>query len=431
VTEKSNQLLIESATPKAQIIYKKARHKVLYGGRASSKSWEAFRGAVVFATKYSVRILCVRELQNSIKDSSHRLIKDTIERLGLSEFFEVTRDEIRCIPTGALFIFRGVRSNPESVKSLEAIDICIVEEAQCLSQESIDILEPTIRGNNSEIWWLFNPRLPSDPVSVKFLSGSLPRDTLIEKVNYYDNRFLPEALLGTIQDCKEKSPEAYEHIWEGNFCMEADNLFIPMKTVILSQNRVAPLDLNQPVISALDVARSGDDKSVLVIRRGPKIIGIWEWQKLSLTELSRKTLQVLSENNCSKVIVDGSGVGGGVVDILKEVGSIETIEFNGAYKAGPRFLNQRVKTWYQMREWMETQGAIPSNLELQGQLSSIEYLINNSNKLQLESKIDMKKRGLASPDIADSLSMTFYKPENHSDDTGALDNLMLGPSTWG
>ncbi len=121
------------------------RYKVAKGGRGSGKSWAIARLLVEAARRQPVRILCARELQNSISDSVIRLLEDTIEREGYSAEFEIQRSMIRHLGTNAEFMFYGIKNNPTKIKSLEGIDICWVEEAEAVTKESWDILIPTIR----------------------------------------------------------------------------------------------------------------------------------------------------------------------------------------------------------------------------------------------------------------------------------------------
>lgn len=161
-----------------------------------------------------VRILCAREYQTSIADSVHRLLADTIERMGLSKFFTITQNSIKS-SVGGEFIFKGLRLNPMEVKSLEGVDICWVEEAQRMSRESWDILIPTIRRTGSEIWITFNPDSIDDPTYQLFVENGR-EDAIVRKINYDANPFFNEsALKSEMEFCKRVDYEAYLHIWEG------------------------------------------------------------------------------------------------------------------------------------------------------------------------------------------------------------------------
>ena len=174
-------------------LFRPHRYKVFYGGRGSGKSFSVARALIVIASKVCIRVLCCREIQNSIRDSSYQLLKDTVVRLGLEESFSCTESEIRCTTTGSRFIFKGLLRNEQSVKSTEGIDVAWVEEAQTVSETSWEVLIPTIRKAGSEIWVTFNPLNADDPTTKRFINDP-PPDAYVRRVNYDENRFFPEEL---------------------------------------------------------------------------------------------------------------------------------------------------------------------------------------------------------------------------------------------
>lgn len=198
---------------KLQPLFKPARFKVFHGGRGGAKSWGIARALVLMASQKPLRILCAREVQNSIKDSVHKLLKDQIEALGLLPYFSITRETIKS-RLGAEFIFKGIRHDVQGIKSTEGIDICWVEEAQSVSAESWEVLTPTIRKEGSEIWISFNPGEVSDPTYQKFVLNPPPECVTVE-INYPDNPFLPDVLRKEAEWARQVDYEAYEHIWLG------------------------------------------------------------------------------------------------------------------------------------------------------------------------------------------------------------------------
>src|SRR3990167_10085699 len=144
------------------------RYRVLYGGRGSGKS-TAFASWVIFKALSNRRILCCREIQNSIRDSVHRLLQDRIREMKLDDFFIVTQDSIKS-RYGAEIIFRGLKNNISEIKSLEGIAIVWVEEAEKVGESSWEILIPTIREEDSEIWVSFNPESEASPAYKRFVT---------------------------------------------------------------------------------------------------------------------------------------------------------------------------------------------------------------------------------------------------------------------
>jgi phage terminase large subunit len=205
-------------------LLKPFRYKIFYGGRGGLKSWGFAEALIRIADEACIRVLCTRELQNSIDDSVHRLLQDTIERLGLQDRFIVENKSIRSL-TGSEFIFKGIRHNYKEIKSTEGIDICWLEEAQTVSKESWKVLIPTIRKQGSEIWASFNP--DSDTDYTYQLAMNPPPNSAVHHINYDQNPFFPETMekerqyaLSLVTSARDDSERAqaqadYDHIWLG------------------------------------------------------------------------------------------------------------------------------------------------------------------------------------------------------------------------
>lgn len=189
------------------------RYRVAYGGRGSAKSWQFARALLIHGATRPLRILCAREFQSSIKDSVHKLLSDQAEMLELDGFYEVLQTEIRGA-NGTEFIFNGLRRNIQEIKSTEGIDICWVEEAEAVSDESWRVLIPTIRKENSEIWVSFNPALRSDPTYKRFVENE-PTRAVVKHVTYEDNPWLPDVLAEEAEELRKRDPEAHAHVWGG------------------------------------------------------------------------------------------------------------------------------------------------------------------------------------------------------------------------
>ena len=198
----------------------KARYKIAYGGRGSGKSWAAARCLIVLALQSKIRVLCTRQLQTSIANSVHKLLSDSIQELGLSDNFEITRDQIRC-KNGSEFFFKGIQNNINEIKSIEGINYCWVEEAQSVSENSWEVLIPTIRKENSEIWVTFNPDREEDATYQRFVINP-PPDTISQLVNYSENPWFPDVLRKEMEYCKEVDYGKYEHIWLGKTVIDTD-----------------------------------------------------------------------------------------------------------------------------------------------------------------------------------------------------------------
>lgn len=200
--------------PKLKNIFEPYRYKIAYGGRGSGKSWAFARALLLQGAERPLRILCAREVQKSIKQSVHTLLVDQIQALELGYFYTVTESEVRGL-NGTIFSFAGLASHTvESIKSFEGCDRCWIEEAQTVSKKSWDILIPTIRKPESEIWVSMNPDLDTDDTYTRFVVNN-PDDSLLLKINWSDNPWFPQVLDKERLHCKAHDPKSYENIWEG------------------------------------------------------------------------------------------------------------------------------------------------------------------------------------------------------------------------
>ncbi len=198
-----------------------ARYFALLGGRGSAKSYSVATTLILRAASKPLRILCAREIQKSIKDSVKRLLDDTIARAGLQEFFVSTDTEIRG-QNGSLILFAGLRSNIDSIKSIEGIDVCWVEEAQTVSQASLDILIPTIRKPGSQIYFTWNPKNQTDPVDVMFVGETKPPKTIFLRVNWDRNPWFPDVLKAEMEYDRSRDPDKYKHVWLGSYLSNSE-----------------------------------------------------------------------------------------------------------------------------------------------------------------------------------------------------------------
>lgn len=195
-------------------LWKPHRYKVFYGGRGSGKSFAIAEALIVMSDIAKLRILCCREIQNSIRDSSYQLLKDTAYRLGIKSHFRFLDQEIRNETTGSRFIFKGLLRNEQSIKSVEGVDLCWVEEGQTVSERSWQTLIPTIRKQGSEIWVSFNPLNVDDPTTKRFIEAP-PATAYVRKVNYDENPFFTKEMRAEMEYDKRTDYEKYLHIWEG------------------------------------------------------------------------------------------------------------------------------------------------------------------------------------------------------------------------
>lgn len=246
-------------------LLKPARYKGAWGGRGSGKSW-FFALMTVLALMEGRRIACVREVQNSIKDSVKQLLEDTIDRIGARHLFVSTEQEIRG-PNDGLAIFKGLQNHTAaSIKSLEGFGAW-VEEAQTISQRSLDLLAPTIRGEGCELWFTWNPVSRLDPID-KMLRRYTPDDAIVIEANWRDNKFFPEALRKDMERDREIDPEKAAHVWDGEYAsVTGGAYYAALISDARKAGRISKVDYDPdlPVWTAWDLG-IGDSLSIILFQ---------------------------------------------------------------------------------------------------------------------------------------------------------------------
>lgn len=397
----------------APLIKTKKRYKLYYGGRGGGKSY-AFADSLLFLGRMKkLRIACMREVQDSIKDSVHKLLSDRISFYQLSDY-KVTETQIINKITGTTFIFKGLQEqNAGNIKSLEGIDIVWLEEAQKISKLSWDVLNPTIRKAGSEIWISMNREAENDPIWVAV--GAHPDErTLVVKVNYTDNPFCPEELKYMAEKCRRENPEDYEHIWLGAPMAVGDYKLMSYKDVRRAMDAIL-MATQSPLIIGIDVARFGDDHTVFCFRRGRYCTGFKSFVHLDNVAVANQATFFIREYKPARVFVDAGGVGGGVVDILNDRGFkkiVRPVMFGAKALRDDRYHNRRAEMWDELRLWLsgEQEVYLPKDENLAAELCAVNKKYDSAGRLQLEEKDDIKKRLGRSPDTADALALTFAEP---------------------
>jgi phage terminase large subunit len=196
-----------------------ARYKGAHGGRGSGKS-HFFAEALIEAHLLdpSTRSVCVREVQKSLAQSVKRLLELKIEAMNAGDYFEVQEAVIKAKRGDGLVIFQGMQNHTaDSIKSLEGYDRAWVEEAQSLSQRSLDLLRPTIRKPGSELWFTWNPNEETDPVDALLRGDKPPPDSVVVAVNYDQNPWFPDVLRQEMEYDRSRDPDKYSHVWLGGY----------------------------------------------------------------------------------------------------------------------------------------------------------------------------------------------------------------------
>lgn len=212
---------------KLGFLFQPKRYKVAWGGRGATKSWGFARASLIRGVQGRTRVLCAREVQNSIAESVHKLLEIQIRSMDLSGFYRVLDSSITG-RNGTEFIYSGIHRGVDKVRSTEDVDICWVEEAKAITKNSWNVLIPTIRKPGSEIWISFNPELETDETYKRFVlnpPGTLIRRTadtietdmaIVVKMSWRDNPWFSKENNDDRLQSKRNDPDGYLNIWEGH-----------------------------------------------------------------------------------------------------------------------------------------------------------------------------------------------------------------------
>jgi phage terminase large subunit len=295
---------------------------------------------------------------------------------------------------------------------LEGVDICWCEEAQKISQRAWEILDPTIRKYGSEIWLSLNREEEMDPVW-KALAVKPDDDTIIRKVNYYDNPYCPDNMKKLAQKMKQQNYEEYLHVWEGEPRSVAGNHLIAREDVYRAfEGKIANNNAIVPLIVGVDVARFGDDKTAICFRRGRQVLEFRTYQHLDVVQVAHMVSGIIAEFNPSKVCIDVGGLGAGVYDVLVSEGFMQyvlPVNFGEKAENPERYVNRRAEMWARILDWLKSDVPVclPKYDGLVEDLTAPIKMFDALGRLQLEPKADIKKRIGHSTDVADALALTF------------------------
>lgn len=249
-----------------QPLFNPRRYKVYYGGRGGAKSWAFAQALLVLGTMRPVRVLCTREFQQSIRESVHKLLCDTIDRMELYGWYNPGQQTITG-RNGTNFVFAGLKNNVTQIKSMEGVDVVWCEEAEAISDHSWEVLIPTIRESGSEIWISFNPNSEEDPTFQRFVApylGSIgdkghfeDEDIYVAKVSWRDNPWFPDELRREMEIMKATDEPRYRHVWEGE-CRLAIDGAIYQEQLREAEERISnvPIETSVPVNTFWDLGRN-------------------------------------------------------------------------------------------------------------------------------------------------------------------------------
>ena len=434
-----------------------ARVRVLYGGRSSSKSWDAAGMSAWIASKAKTRFLCTRQFQNKIAESVYTTVCEQIERFGLGSQFTITDRTIEHNTNGSNFLFYGLARNLNEIKSLEGVDVLWLEEAEALTKGQWDILEPTIRKEGSQVWVIFNPKYATDFAYQRFVVNP-PPNSIVRQINYDENPFLSQTMLDVIAAKKAESEEDYQHIYLG----------IPKEdtagAVILRSWVEAAIDAHIKLgfepegakVIGFDVADSGEDACANIYRHGSVALWSDEWRAKEdeLLKSCSRTFLAAAERG-AEIKYDCIGVGataGAKFDELNQdrhkAERIRYAKFNagaavdrpdayyvsdaqGRIKNRDHFSNLKAQAWWTLAdrfrntynaihrgevfppdELISISSTMPQLEKLKAELTTPKRDFDKNGRVKVESKEDLAKSSrlggpVPSPNLADAFICAF------------------------
>ena len=392
---------------------------VIYGGRNSGKSYHVALALLLRGSQKKLRILCAREIQRTIRDSVHKLLSDLIADLYLVDY-EIKNDSIINNATGTEFIFKGLKSNIMEIKSTEGVDVCWIEEAQSVSNESLDILTPTIRKPGSQIIFTFNRFTDLDPVFVRYVMNT-PPNTLVLNVNYDELEragLLNDTIKAEIEFDKANNPALYAYKWLGE--PASQNEFSIINRLDILKAMQANIEAVGNYVCGVDVSRFGDDRTVFVLRKGLKTIKYHTIkQKFGIPQTCDLLEKFLEYKKQVVIKVDDTGVGGGVTDEMKKRGwQVYAINFGGKPSNKTKYPNFISEAWFHFGEIIN-QCQLPMDQDLLLELSTRMWKMDIKERRCVESKDEYKKRGYRSPDLADAF-IICYSEKSTQANSGAV-----------
>lgn len=400
------RLYSTQVVPKLEVFRKRAPYKLASGGRGSGKSRSFASLLMQELTREPHRLLACREIQRSIQESSYRLFVDCIDRLEL-DGWQIKADVLEN-ENGSRIIFRGLKDMRASnaIKSLENYDRTFIDEAHTISRESLQILLPTVmRQDGSEMWCCWNPETEDDPIeALKLRAGAV-----YVRCDWFDNPWFTEQLMQEMKDDYAYNPDEAEHIWGGEFRKQSDNAVMSRVAVREAMSREVDEDGDYQL--AVDVARYGDDSSIVTMRKGLKMCGLWEYRQKSLVELCGLVEGHTRNNHDIVIKCDETGVGGGLVDMLQARGyrNVIGINFGSAPQDKDKFSDLPSEMWC---TFPLSEVRLMNDDKLFHELTDRRYSYDSKARRKVESKDAYKSRnGGKSPDRADSVLMLFYEPK--------------------
>lgn len=404
--------------PKLQRVlleFNKYKIFVIDGGRGSAKTQSIARLLAYIMEKRVVRIICGREIQATIAESVYTVFVDLINKFSLA--YRVTKAIIRCLSTGSTVGFKGFRERGAiNIKGIEGADIVWVDEAQALTQPTLDLLIPTLR-KDTPVKLIFTlNRLHREDAVMELTTRD---DCLHIHIDYFENPYCPVTLLDEAELCRNKSERSYNHIWLG-LPIKAGDEYIFDSDALYESNKTQPfgdLFFKQKVIG-IDWAAQGSDKCVATVLERQsavhwKLAQQQQWDEPNTSISVGRIIKMIAEIKPDVVIIDIGGGGYNVYCDLITAGHRNIFPFDGGSVDGvnsQRNINMRADGYFNLQDWFEKRWLCIGEgyKDTLKQLERIKQKFRPDGRNQVREKLEYKQEHGHSPDEADSLMMAVY-----------------------
>jgi phage terminase large subunit len=383
-------------------------------GKSTAASWCMLH---YLLTRYPVKVVVTAPTSAQLFDALFAEVKRWINEspIAIKELLEVKSDRVslKAAPSEAFISCRTSRAEtPEALQGVHADNVLLIcDEASGIPEQVFEAAAGSMSGANASTILLGNPTRGSG--FFFDTHHSMADQWWTRRVSCVDSPRVSDDYVKEMAMRFGEESNAYRVRVLGEFPLRDDDTAIPLEIVESAQRRDVVVTDDEPVVWGLDVSRFGSDRSALAKRRGRELMGIQTWQGLDLMQLTGAVVaefeSLLPRNQPVQINVDSIGMGGGVCDRLRELG-LPAVGINTSESPSSKqtYINLRAELWFKVKAWLEARDcSIPADDDLLAELVSAKYKFTSSGKMQLESKDQMRKRGLRSPDLADALCLTF------------------------
>lgn len=383
-------------------------------GKSTAAAWTMLWYLI---TRYPVKIVVTAPTSAQLFDALFAELKRWINELplALKDILEVKTDRVahKSAPSECFISARTSRAEtPEALQGVHADNVLLIcDEASGIPEQVFEAAAGSMSGSNACTILLGNPTRSSGFFFDTHHTQA--GEWWTRKVSCADSPMVSEQYIEEMKVRYGEESNAFRVRVLGEFPARDDDTVIPLELVESAQVRDIEISDDEPIIWGLDVARFGSASSVLCKRQGRKILAMETWRGLDLMQLTGAV--VAEYESCQprqepmQICVDSIGVGGGVCDRLRELG-LPAVGINTAESPALRttYMNLRAELWFKLKAWLEARDvSLPKDDLLLAELVAVKYKFTSSGKLQIESKDEMRRRGMASPDRADAVCLTF------------------------